>query len=83
MHPLNGQQSYPASASQRRRKQLPSYLLSYAEMLAEDFRTMQKYEGRDAHDYGDRITLLGNGVHRSIPRKIVNPNLKKRIFREL
>ena len=82
MHPLNGQPSYPASASKRKRELPPNYLLSYDEMLAEDFRTKQKNEER-AHDYENRVILLGNSVHRSIPSNFLSPNLKRRFLGEL
>ena len=66
-----------------KRKQPPSYLLSYDEILAEDLKTIQEKEERGAHDIEKRVILLGNSVHRSIPSTFLSPNLKRRFMGEL
>ena len=83
MLPSNGQPSVPASASKRKRKQPPSYLLTYDEMLAADLRKAQEKEERDAHYLENRVILLGKSVHRSIPSSFLSPNLKRRFMGEL
>ena len=83
MLPSNGQPSIPTSSSKRKRKQPPSYRLTYDEILAEDLRNIQEKEERDAHDIENRVILLGNRVHLSIPSNFLSPNLKRRFLGEL
>jgi hypothetical protein len=83
MLPSIGQPSASANRLKRKRKQPPSYLLSYAEMLAEDLRKTQLKEERDVQGIQHRVISLGNCKHGPIRSNFLSPNLKRRFMGDL
>ena len=83
MLPSNGQPSVTTRAAKRKRKQPPSYRLTYHEILAVDLRNIQEKEEREAHDFENRFILFGNTAHHSINSNSLSPNLKRRFMGEL